>query len=100
MSSNSNSSNSSRSSRSSRSSNFNSTNNSTNTIETLSVSSNVSERVSECEGHKYNVNLVFIGLIFAFLYMRAGVMFPNSDWSKTSLMNGLNSVIPDFKIKK
>ena len=87
-------SNSSRSSRSSRSSN------STNTIENLSVSSNLSQRVSECEGNKYNINLIFIGLIFAFLYMRAGVMFPNSDWSKTSLMNGLNSVIPEFKIKK
>lgn len=94
----SNSSNSSRSDRSSRSSN------SANTIETLSVGSNVSkrvsERVSECEGHKYNINLIFVGLIFAFLYMRTGIMFPKSDWSKTSLMDGLNSVIPEFKIKK
>lgn len=65
-----------------------------------SVSSESDERIAECEGSKYNINLVFIGLVLFFLYTRVGTMFPKTEFSKTSLLNGLTEVIPDFKFNK
>ena len=72
--------------------------NSNETIETLSVSSQESERIDACEGNKFNINLVFIGLVFVFLYMKAGVILPKTEWSKETLISGLNKMIPDFKL--
>jgi hypothetical protein len=71
----------------------------------LSQSSKISEKfeesnVSKCEGNKYNINLIFIIVVFAFLYMNAGVMFPKTEFSKTNLMSGLNNLIPEFNLKK
>jgi hypothetical protein len=56
--------------------------------------------VSKCEGNKYNINLVFIIVVFAFLYMNAGVMFPKTEFSKTNLMSSLGKLIPEFNLKK
>lgn len=56
-----------------------------------------SNKLNKCQGNIYNINLVYLGLVFAFLYRSMGVMFPNSDFSKSGLINSLNKAIPDFK---
>ena len=56
--------------------------------------------IGKCEGNKYNINLIFIIIVFAFLYMNAGVMFPKTEFSKANLMSGLANLIPDFNLKK
>jgi len=58
------------------------------------------ERVEECEGNKFNINLIFIILFFYFLYITMGTMFPKTDFSKKSLLSSLDNMVPDFTITK
>jgi hypothetical protein len=58
------------------------------------------ERVQECEGNKFNINLIFIGIFLYFLYISMGTMFPKTDFSKKSLLSSLDNIVPDFTISK
>jgi hypothetical protein len=58
------------------------------------------ENSEKYEGHRYNINLIFIGVVLFFLYNKAGTLFPLVEFSKTSLMSKLNNILPDFKLNK
>ena len=69
-------------------------------VRSNSVVSDDDERISECEGNKYNINLIFLGLVLFFLYTKVKTMFPKTEFSKNSLLSGLTNIIPDFKLNK
>jgi hypothetical protein len=73
-----------------------------------SLSSSQSQSVSErfkhvskdkqCEGNRFNINLLFIGVIFLFLFTSIkGEIIPKNLFSKEKLIDSINKFIPDTK---
>jgi hypothetical protein len=52
---------------------------------------------SQCDGTRWNINLVFLLLVFAFLFINIkGEIIPRRLFSKKNMLDGLNKIIPNF----
>ena len=52
----------------------------------------------QCEGNRFNINLLFIGVMFLFLFTSIkSEIIPKNLFSKEKLMDSLNKFIPESK---
>ncbi len=52
---------------------------------------------SQCDGTRWNINLVFLLVVFAFLFINIkGEIIPRRLFSKKNILDGLNKIIPNF----
>jgi hypothetical protein len=88
----------------SRDSNSNISRDSNTSRDLNSLSQSMSERFGhvskdkQCEGNRFNINLLFIGVFFLFLLTTIkSEIIPKNLFSKEKLMDSLNKIIPDAK---
>ncbi len=86
-----------------------STSNSNNSRDSNSLSQSLSQSVgserfshntkrNRCDGNRLNLNLLFIGVVFLFLFMSIkGEIIPKKLFSKENLLNSISKIIPDAK---
>ena len=69
-----------------------------NMSKSMSESFGHTSKDKQCEGNRFNINLLFIGVFFLFLLTTIkSEIIPKNLFSKEKLMDSLNKIIPEAK---
>jgi len=82
-------------------SNSNTTKDSVSLSESLSVGSEKfshNTKRNRCDGNRFNINLLFIGVVFLLLFVSIkSEIIPAKIFTKENLINSISNIIPDGK---